>query len=302
MISFEGQCVVVTGAGRGLGRVYAAEVVARGGAVVVNDVDFDAAEQVSESLGARAIASGDSVATAEGGAAIIARALKHFGRVDALVHNAGAWCNGTFAELGPEFVDPVLDVHLRGAFHVARPAWQAMLTQEYGRVVLISSGAGAFGRTHGANYCAAKAGLLGLGRALALEGAEHGIRANCVLPIANTAAGRPPRSGAAEHVRRATELFDRLGDHGRPELVAPIVSLLASEDCPVSGEAFSACGGRFARLVIGLTPGWVAPGDGAASAEDVLDHFDEIEARNDDLFLPESVMNEIEAVVALVGG
>jgi NAD(P)-dependent dehydrogenase (short-subunit alcohol dehydrogenase family) len=272
----------------------------RGAGVVVNDIDSDAADRVVaevEERGGKAVASYGSVTEAADGEAIVALARSSFGRIDAVINNAAAWRNADFQDLTPELLDPVLDVHVKGAFNVTRPAWAAMLEQGYGRVVFTSSGAGAFGRTTGANYCTSKAGLLGLGRALALEGREHDIKVNCILPTADTSAGRPPRAGSEEHRQRVAALFAGLGEaRTRPEHVASLVALLASRDCPVTGEAFSACGGRYARLVVGLTDGWTNPSDEPAAPEDVLAHFDEIEARDDGLFLPESVNHEMEEV------
>jgi NAD(P)-dependent dehydrogenase (short-subunit alcohol dehydrogenase family) len=184
-ISLEGDVVVITGAGGGLGRAHALEVARRGASVVVNDVGgpgegepspADSVVAEVRAAGGEAVASTDSVATPDGGHAIIRTAIEHFGTVDAVVHNAGVWRHVPFAEMTPENLDPVLDVHLRGAFFVIQPAWSAMVAQGHGRIVLTSSGAGAFGREEGANYAAAKAGLLGLCRALAVEGEQHGIR------------------------------------------------------------------------------------------------------------------------------
>ena len=249
-ISFDGQVVVVTGAGGGLGRAHALELARRGASVVVNDVAgldspegpaSDAVVAEIEAAGGKAVASYDSVATQEGGQAITDRALDTFGTVDAVIHNAGVWRHVRFEEMTADQLDPVLDVHLRGAFFVARPAWSIMKDKGYGRIVLTSSGAGAFGREVGTNYVAAKAGILGLGRALSLEGTRHGILTNCLLPIAPFGRKKPGPSAVTDQLT-STGLPQNAG----PELVSPLVAYLASAACAVSGEAFSAGCGRFA--------------------------------------------------------
>ena len=281
-IRFDGHVVVITGAGQGLGRAYALELGRRGAAVVVNDVgrlDGDGGSTADvvvaeiEADGGRAVASYDTVATAEGGRAIIDRAADAFGTVDAVVHNAGTWRNVPFDEMTADQMDPVLDVHLRGAFFVTRPAWSIMKEKGYGRIVLTSSSAGAFGRESGTNYVSSKAGLLGLGRALALEGAEHGIRANCILPIAPFGRKGPVRAELKSHVTSSGLPPEAAG----PEQVAPMVVYLASRECTVSGEAFSAGGGRYARVFIGVADGWFGPAGGCATAEDIEAHLDAIE-------------------------
>jgi NAD(P)-dependent dehydrogenase (short-subunit alcohol dehydrogenase family) len=280
-VSFDGQVVVVTGAGAGLGRAHALELARRGAAVVVNDVAgldrpegpaSDAVVAEIEAANGRAVASYDSVATPDGGRAIVDRALETYGTVDAVIHNAGVWRNVFYDDMTPDQLDPVLDVHLRGAFFVTQPAWSIMKRKGYGRIVLISSGAGAFGREAGSNYVAAKAGILGLGRALALEGARHGILSNCILPIA-------PFGRRGPVPREITEQLTKAGlpANAGPELVAPMVAYLASAACAVSGEAFSAGAGRFARVFIGVTSGWLSPENACATAEDIGAHLDEIE-------------------------
>jgi NAD(P)-dependent dehydrogenase (short-subunit alcohol dehydrogenase family) len=274
-ISFDGQVVVITGAGAGLGRAHALELAQRGAAVVVNDVASTTADAVVaevEAAGGKAVASYDSVATSEGGNGIIETALRRFGSVDAVVHNAGVWRNVPFEEMTPDNLDPVLDVHLRGAFFVTQPAWALMKQKGYGRVVLTSSATGAFGREHGSNYAAAKAGLLGLGRALALEGGRHGIRSNCLLPIAPFNR-RGPVSTAITGQLAGTGLPRDAG----PELVSPLVAYLASTACAVNGEAFSAGCGRFARVFIAVTDGWLSPAGSCGTAEDIAAHLDDIE-------------------------
>jgi NAD(P)-dependent dehydrogenase (short-subunit alcohol dehydrogenase family) len=250
--------------------------------VVVNDVagldrpDGSAAEAVVdeiEAAGGEAMASHDSVATPEGGKAIVDLALDSFGTVDAVIHNAGVWRHKLYHEMTPDQLDPVLDVHLRGAFFVTQPAWSIMKAKGYGRIVLTSSSTGAFGREAGSNYAAAKAGMLGLGRALALEGAQSGIKANCILPVAPFRKRGPVPAELIERLNNAGLPSEDAG----PELVAPMVAYLASAACTVSGEAFSAGGRRYGRVFIGVADGWLSPGDANATAEDIEAHLSEIE-------------------------
>jgi len=281
-IPFDGQVVIVTGAGQGLGREYALELGRRGALVVVNDVagldspDGAAADTVVgeiEAAGGKAVASHDSVATPEGGKAIVDHALDSFGTVDAVIHNAGVWRHKLYHEMTPDQLDPVLDVHLRGAFFVTQPAWSIMKAKGYGRIVLTSSSTGAFGRESGTNYAAAKAGMFGLGRALALEGAQFGIKANCILPVAPFRKRGPVPAGLIERLNNAGLPSEDAG----PELVAPMVVYLASAACAVSGEAFSAGGRRYGRVFIGVADGWLSPKGAYATAEDIEAHLSEIE-------------------------
>jgi NAD(P)-dependent dehydrogenase (short-subunit alcohol dehydrogenase family) len=299
-ITFNGQAVIVTGAGQGLGRAYALELGRRGASVVVNDVAEEAATAVVRDItaaGGKAVASMDTVATPEGGKAIVDKAVKTFGTIDAVVHNAGVWRHKLYEEMTVDQLDPVLDVHLRGAFFVTQPAWPIMQKKGYGRIVLTSSSTGAFGRVMGSNYAAAKAGMLGLGRALSLEGEQHGIKTNCILPIAPFhKRGTGPAAPSA-----LTTQLDSMGlppDAGTPELVAPMVVYLASSACTVNGEAFSAGGGRFGRVFIAVAEGWLGPLDSPASAEDIQAHLPEIEDQSS-YAIPPTSLDELRVIAKL---
>jgi NAD(P)-dependent dehydrogenase (short-subunit alcohol dehydrogenase family) len=306
MIDFTDQVAVVTGAGRGLGRVYALELARRGAAVVVNDLggsmggdgsDSSVAAQVVDEItaaGGVAATSHDSVDTPEGGQAIVATALDHFGRLDAVVSNAGIFTSIPFDELTADDWRRMLRVHLDGGFYLAQPAYRAMKAQGYGRFVFIASSAGMFGQHLEAHYAAAKAGLVGLTNVIALEGEPHGILANAVLPF-----------GMSRMVTETLGDPKALEESGffkaiRPELVAPLVVFLASRACDVSHQNFSACGGRFARVFVGLGEGWLAEPDSSPTADDVAAHLAEI-AATEPFTVPGSIYEEVFAVTARLG-
>jgi len=298
-IDFNNQVVIVTGAGQNLGRAYAIELARRGASVVVNDLagrgapDGSAAEAVVReiaSAGGRAVASHDSVATPEGGRAIVDCALNNFGSVDAVIHNAGVWRHKMFDDMTVDQLDPVLDVHLRGAFFVTQPAWSTMKAKGYGRIVLTSSSSGVFGRESGSNYAAAKTAMIGMARAMTLEGSRHGILTNCIMPIAPFNRGRPVPASLTKELE-STGLPKNAG----PELVTPMVVYLASNACTVSGEAFSAGGGRFGRIFVGVSDGWLATEGQGVSAEDVASHLQEIEDRSS-YSIPASAWDELREI------
>lgn len=256
-MKFTDRVAVITGAGRGLGRAYALLLASRGARVVVNDPgasltgdgsDVSPAHQVVDEIaaaGGQAVANTDSVTTPGGGQAIVDTALDAFGRIDILIHNAGNVRRGSLAAMSYDDFDAVLDVHLRGAFHVVRPAFPLMCENGYGRVVLTSSIGGLYGNHEVANYAVAKAGLIGLSNVVALEGAEHGVRCNVIVPSAAT--------------RMADGIDISAYPPMDPQLVAPVVGWLAHESCSITGEMLIAIAGRVARAVIAETPGVYRP-------------------------------------------
>jgi NAD(P)-dependent dehydrogenase (short-subunit alcohol dehydrogenase family) len=270
-LRFDNRVAVVTGAGRGLGRAYALLLASRGARVVVNDTgsaltgvgaDPAPAQQVVAEItaaGGDAVACIESVATPEGGQAIIGAALDHYGRIDILIHNAGNVRRGSLREMSYEDFDAVIDVHLRGAFHVVRPAFPLMCEAHYGRIILTSSIGGLYGNHGVANYAAAKAGLVGLANVVALEGAADGVLCNVIVPSAVT------RMADGSDI----SVYPPMGT----DLVAPVVGLLAHETCPVTGEMLIAIAGRVARAVVAETPGVHRP---EWSIENVAEQIDAV--------------------------
>ncbi|MEE9420394.1 MAG: SDR family NAD(P)-dependent oxidoreductase [Desulfatiglandaceae bacterium] len=259
-IRFDDRVVIVTGAGAGLGRVYALELAKRGAKVVVNDLGgardgtgsgSEAADKVVEEIkaaGGEAVANYDSVATPEGGQSIVDSAIDAFGHLDILINNAGILRDKTLAKMEPENWDAVMDVHLKGAYNVTRPAFVKMRENRYGRIILTTSGAGLYGNFGQTNYSAAKMGLIGLMNTVNLEGEKHNIKVNTIAPVAATRLTDdilPP------------DLFEKL----KPEFVAPMVLYLSSEQCPVSGAVYNAGMGYFNRAAVVTGPGAVV-GDG----------------------------------------
>lgn len=269
-IRFDGRVAVITGAGGGLGRAYALLLASRGASVVVNDLGggvdgsgrgssmADAVVGEIKGRGGKAAANYDSVATPEGGEAIIKSAIDAFGRVDIVINNAGILRDKSFVNMSPAELDAVLDVHLKGAFFVSQPAFRVMKEQKYGRFLFTSSAAGLFGNFGQANYGAAKMGLVGLAHVLAIEGLKHNIRANVISPIAKT--------------RLSEGVLGAFGDEIDPALVAPMAAYLVSEASEATHEIYSAGGGRFSRVFIGLTPGWFA-GPTPPSLEEIQSHL-----------------------------
>ncbi len=296
-IRFDGRVAVVTGAGGGLGRTYALMMAARGASVVINDLGgksdgtgaghsmADAVVKEIEDAGGKAVANYDSVSSPQGGEGIIKSALDAFGKVDILVNNAGILRDKTFAKLAPEDLEAVLSVHLKGAFYVSQPAFRVMKENGYGRFVFASSGAGIFGNFGQTNYAAAKTGVVGLSNVLSIEGAKYNIKSNVIAPVART--------------RMTEQLLGPMAELLDPEFVTPLVTYLCSEQCESTHEIFDVGGGRYARIFIGLTPGWTAPKGNKPSPEDLRDNMKQI--RNTERYvIPDSIAEEMKAMAELM--
>jgi NAD(P)-dependent dehydrogenase (short-subunit alcohol dehydrogenase family) len=215
--------------------------------------------------GGAAIADGSDVATTAGAEALVDAAIERFGRVDILINNAGIVRWAGFPDADAENLERHLAVHVAGSFNTTRAAWPHMVEHAYGRVVMTTSTA-MFGLPNNLSYATAKGAVIGLARSLTTAGAAHGIKVNLIAPVAFT-----------RMAGKATDELDTLGrgaDLTRmsPGLVAPMVAFLAHEDCPVSGEIYAAGAGRFARMFIASTQGYVhaAP---RPTIEDVAAHW-----------------------------
>ena len=295
---FVGRVAVVTGAGRGIGRAHALLLAERGASVVVNDlggsmegegVDAEPAAAVAAEIiaaGGVSVADTSDVASEAGAQRLVDTAVERFGRLDVLVNNAGIMRWAGFPKADAEDLESHLAVHLGGSFNTARAAWPHMVEQNYGRIVMTTS-SGVFGLPKNLSYAAAKAAVIGLTRSLKTAGAAHGIKINLIAPAAYTRmAGVAPDDSP-----EATQMS--------PDLVAPMVAFLAHEDCPVSGEIYAAGAGRFARIFIAQTQGYVHPTPGP-TVEDVAQHWAEI---NDEAgyFVPADLMGWSAAFMAHLG-
>jgi NAD(P)-dependent dehydrogenase (short-subunit alcohol dehydrogenase family) len=280
-LRFDNRVAVITGSGRGLGRTYALLLASKGAKIVVNDpggslrgdgVEIGPAETVVreiKALGGQAVACTESVATSAGGKAIIQSALDHYGRIDILIHSAGNVRRGSLKDMTFEDFDAVVDVHLRGAFHVVRAAFPVMSKAKYGRVVLTSSIGGIYGNHNVVNYSVSKAGLIGLSNVIALEGAADGVKSNVILPGAVT--------------RMAEGLDISAYPPMEPELVAPVVGWLSHEACSISGEMLVSVAGRIAKAYVAETRGVYHP---SWTIDKVNDEINAIRNADEPLIFP----------------
>lgn len=250
---FDDRVAVITGSGRGLGFAYAQLLAGLGAKVVINDNgssldgsgnDTSVAQQAVDAIkaaGGEAVACTESVATPEGGKAIIDAALDTWGRIDVLIHNAGNTRFDPLAEITNEAFRALVDVHMLGAFNVVRPAFPHMTKAGYGRVVLTGSIGGIYTMPQTVHYAMSKASMIGLNNAISVEGNEFGVKSNMILP------------GAVTRMSEGIDVsqFPPMD----PALVAPMVGYLSHEDCAVSAEIYAAVAGRMARVYVTETQG-----------------------------------------------
>jgi NAD(P)-dependent dehydrogenase (short-subunit alcohol dehydrogenase family) len=262
-LRFDGRTAIVTGAGGnpGLGRAHAMLLAERGVNVVVNDIgalpaslgyaEPASAEAVAAEIraaGGKAVADTHSVATPEGGAAIVQTALDMFGGIDILVNNAGICRVVSFEEMTPGDFRQVIEVNLMGTVHTCRAAWPHMKAQGYGRIVNVTSGSMTGGAWQTA-YAAAKAGVFSFSRALAAEGIEHGIKVNSLIPTALTRMIYAAQADDSAFIAQAKQDFP-------PEIVSPAIAFLAHEDVPFTGECIESIGGHLKSFYLARTPGF----------------------------------------------
>lgn len=300
-ISFEDRVVLVTGGGRGLGAAYSREVARRGASVVVadNGCDLDGnghdpapAHEVAGAIvadGGRAVPYTEDLSVEKGGQMAVELAVGEYGRLDAIIANAGNVFNGPVENWSTERFESLLRHHLVGAFNVVRPGFEVMKQAGYGRIVLVSSAAGIFGQHGMLGYSTAKTGMIGLMNILCLEGSERGIAANAIMPMARTRMADAVTGAGADDPEGSAFL-----DTMRQDQVAPVVAYLASEACTANQTVFSAFMGRVAAVQIGVTRGWKSP-DGNVSAEDVAEHLPEI-LDTTGLLVPRTLYDEMAHV------
>ena len=284
-IDFTDRTVIVTGAGGGLGKAFSHEFTRRGANVVANDLggsvaggdagDPSMAQGVAEevrAMGGRAIANGDSVADPAGARRIVECAMDNFGRVDALISNAGNMRYGDFEDHTPDDLDALFAVHVGGGFHMSQAVWPHMKQAGYGRIVFACSNGGMYGTRHMAAYGAAKGGVMGLMHGLADEGADHGILCNAFMPGAISRMAMEMDSSKL----RPNPWAAQLGFAMDPRYTAGLVAYLASDRCTDTHLLVSSIGNRIGRVFVGGCDGWLAAPDHIPAAEDIAAHWEQI--------------------------
>ena len=278
-IRFDNRVAIVTGAGGGLGRAYALELARRGAKVVVNDLGgardgtghSDAALKVVEEIeaaGGTAMSNGGSVTDYDQMVAMVEATKAKWGSIDILINNAGVLRDKSFAKMEPADFKFVVDVHLNGSANCTKAVWETMRAQNYGRVLMTASSTGLYGNFGQANYGAAKLGLAGLTKTLAIEGAKNNIKVNTIAPTAGT--------------RMTEDLFPAEAFAAfAPEKVAPAALYLVSEEAPTN-MIIGAGAGVFQAAYVTLTAGKLLSGDDL-SPEGVAAHWDAITDRTGEL-------------------
>jgi NAD(P)-dependent dehydrogenase (short-subunit alcohol dehydrogenase family) len=293
-LDFTGRVAIVTGAGNGLGRSHALELARRGARLVVNDLGgstrgvgaspaaADAVVAEIRAAGGEAVANYNSVATRDGGEAIVASAIQAYGQLDILINTAGIIRLERFEDLAEEDLRSLLDVHVMGSFFVTQPAYRLMRDAGYGRILFTGSGSGMFGHAWGGAYNTAKAALFGLAQAVAMEGERFGILANMLLPVARGRFGDELGTGYLEVPSFAEDLsrldLEWFASRADPEFATALAVYLVSGANRTTKASFTSAGGRYAELTLSLCDGWYAP-DGSPSAEDIAEHWHEIGGR-----------------------
>src|SRR5215470_14495921 len=277
-ISLDGKVVVVTGAGRGLGRAYVELLAERGARVVVNDLGTDVsgfgkdctiAEDLADlirSRGGDVIANDSDVSTAQGGSDLIAMTIEHFGRIDLLVNNAGICGSQPFENATLDDFDQYWRVHLGGPVNTVKASWPHMVAQRHGKIILTTSVTGLFGMRGQATYAAAKSAVVGLMRILALEGAEHGILVNTISPSAYTRMHPAAGSRTPEAEGRRTMPV---------EAVAPAIVWLASDECSETSSIYNVEAGVIQRIAIVMGPGFYDP---HLTPESIAENYAKVES------------------------
>lgn len=289
-LRYDGKVAVITGAGHGLGRCHALLLASRGAKVVVNDLggsvegtgasDAPARKVADEikSKGGEAVPNFDTVSTLDGAQKIIQTALDAFGRVDIVINNAGILRDKSLKNMTEELFSSVIEVHLYGTAYVTMAAWPHLYDQQYGRIINTTSAAGLFGNFGQTNYAAAKMGIVGFTKVLAIEGAKKNVKANALAPGART--------------RMTEELLGPMAEHLTPERVSPVAAFLAHESCPCTGEVLSAGGGRVARVFVGAVPGWFEPD---LTIEGIQANWEKIMS-TDGFFIPSGAQEEMAPI------